>query len=51
MQNYLVLKFEDVLKEPRKNALKISKFIGINYKKNMTHPKNGAICLNINLHH
>ena len=38
-KNYLVLKFEDVLKEPRKNALKISKFIGVNYEKNMTHPK------------
>ncbi len=38
-KNYLVLKFEEVLKKPYENALKLSKFLGVNYEKNMTQPK------------
>ncbi len=38
-KNYLVVKFEDILRDPNSFAKKISKFLNINFEKNMTKPK------------
>lgn len=38
-KNYLVIRFEDVLRNPEKNAILISKFINVKFQKNMVQPK------------
>lgn len=39
-KNYLPLKFEDILENPKKYSLLISKFINVKFEKNMILPKN-----------
>ena len=38
-ENYLVLRFEDILIDPKKYSKKISKFLGIKFETNMIKPK------------
>ena len=37
----MVVRFEDILKNPEMYARKFAKFLGIKYEPNMTKPKNG----------